>query len=162
MSRATVGRIRACEEGTEARRERFSWLKRRRNFGRLIGEQRTPSLGTRRIRHQRKANRFVGQCSLNGSAQCGRSKRVLLAGLAIRRCELGDACQLKRCKTVGRRYGIEVIYERRDLSQKRFVCWCGDRKDVQHTKDALRRDGRLCGDMRVYVRSTPTACLEKI
>jgi hypothetical protein len=161
MSRAIVRRIGAGKGGAEARRERFHGLKRRRDLSRLIGEQRTPSLRTQRICHQRKVNRVVGQRDLDDSAQGVRGELVLLAGPAIRRCESGDARQLERRKPIGRVYRVEVVYERRHFGQERFVGRRRGGEDVERTRDAFGRDGRLTGNIRVYVRSTPTACLEK-
>ena len=161
MSRTIICRIGAGKEGAEAGRERLHGLERWRDLGRLIGEQRTPSLGTWRICYQRKVNRPVSQRDLDGSAQSVRGELVLLAGPAIRRCELGDACQLERRKPIGHGCRVEVVYERRHFGQERFVGWRRGGEDVEHTRDALSREGRLTGDVRVYVRSTPTACLEK-
>jgi len=101
VSRAVVGRTSAGKQGAEARRERSRGL---------IGKQGTPSLGTWRIHHQRKVNRLVGQHSVDGSAQGVRGEFVLLARPAIRRCELGDAGQLERRKTIGCGYRVEVVY----------------------------------------------------
>ena len=151
VSRAIVRGIGASKEGAEARRERFHGLKRRHDLGRLIGEQRTPSLGTRRIRHQRKVNQLVSQRNLDGSAQGVRGELVLLAEPAIRRCEFWDARQIERRKTIGRRYRVEVVYERRHFGQERFVGRRRGGEDVERTRDPLGRDGRLTENIRVYV-----------
>lgn len=100
---AIIGRIRAGNKGAEARRECSHGLERGCDLDRLSGEQRTPSLRTRCVSHQRQVNRLVGQRSLDGGTQRLRGKSVLLTSPSIRRCELGDTCQLERCKTIGRR-----------------------------------------------------------
>lgn len=48
--------------------------------------------------------------SVDGSVQGVRGQFELLAGPTVRRCELGDARQLKRRKTIGHEYRVEVDY----------------------------------------------------
>ena len=108
MSRAIVRRIGARKQGAETRRERCRRLLR----GFALGhEQRTPFLGTRCIRYQCQFNRRVSQRGLDSSMQGFRGEFVLLAGSAIRRCELGDARQLEGRKTIRRGCRVEVVYE---------------------------------------------------